>query len=368
MLFALIAGIALLAFANGANDNFKGVATLWGTGRYGYRKLLIFATICAIAGSAVAIYVSAGLVKVFSGSQFLSSAVSLNPSFPAAVALGTAATVLLATWLGAPISTTHALTGALLGAGAVAGGVAQVKWAAAASAIALPLLVSPLLAVGLTLAVFPLISRWIASRNRLCVTEPEPEVLVAAAGAGAGGINQTANLAIPAIRLGTDAECAQEKEVIAWNTEEAIHWTSAGAICFSRTMNDTPKIAALVLTAKLVDPAAGFLMVGALMAIGGFVAAKSVARTMSQKVTKIEPVAGMSANLVAGFLVAVASRWGVPVSTTHVTMGGIFGVGLQRREQTDWKMVGQIVLAWIVTMPLGLACGSAAQFLLSAAK
>lgn len=153
-----------------------------------------------------------------------------------------------------------------------------------------------------------------------------------------------------------------------WNTEEVIHWTSAGAISFSRTLNDTPKIAALVLTAKLAGPEQSFLLVGALMAVGGFMAARGVARTMSQKVTQIEPVSGMSANLVAALLVGIASRFGLPVSTTHVTMGGIFGIGIGRRERTNWKMVTQIVLAWLVTMPLGLACGCAAQYLLRATR
>jgi PiT family inorganic phosphate transporter len=222
----------------------------------------------------------------------------------------------------------------------------------------------------MTLGVLPLISRWIASRNCICVTETEPAAITMVASASGGGVTMTGNTApaVPSVHLGSGKECEPSDQVIAWNTEEVIHWTSAGATCFSRTMNDTPKIAALVLTAKLAGPAPGFLMVGGLMAIGGLVAAKSVARTMSQKVTKIDPVAGMSANLVAAFLVAVASRFGVPVSTTHVTMGGIFGVGLKRREQTNWKMVSQIILAWIITMPLGLACGCAAQFALTAAR
>jgi PiT family inorganic phosphate transporter len=363
MTIALIVGIALLAFANGANDNFKGVATLWGTGRYGYWKLLNFATVCSLAGSAVAIYVSAGLVKVFSGGQFLSGGASLNPSFPASVALGAAATVLLATWLGAPISTTHAVTGALLGAGAVCIGMGQVKWGPAASVIALPLLLSPLLAVGFTLAVFPILSKWIAWRNCICVTESEPAVMAMAGGGSM--MADGAQMKSVGVRLGTTAECETADVASRWNTEEVIHWTSAGALSFCRTLNDTPKIAALLLTARIVAPATGFLAVGGLMAVGGLVGAKSVARTMSQKVTKIEPVAGMSSNLVAALLAGVASRMGVPVSATHVTMGGIFGVGLQKREQTNWKMVTQIVLAWMITMPLGLACGSAIQFGLS---
>ena len=224
MLYVLIAGIVLLGFANGANDNFKGVATLWGSGRYGYSKVLAWATVWAFAGSALAIYFSAGLVKVFSGGQFLTSTASLNPSFPAAVALGTAITVLIANRLGAPISTTHALTGALLGAGAVASSVAQVKWAAAASAIALPLAISPVLALVLTLCVFPIMSRWLASRGCVCVTEEEPAAVMAGA-AGAAASMGTASL--PNVRVSAGVECEQGNEVTAWNTEEVIHWTSA---------------------------------------------------------------------------------------------------------------------------------------------
>src|SRR5262249_26086697 len=88
-------------------------------------------------------------------------------------------------------------------------------------------------------------------------------------------------------------------------------------------------------------------------------AAKTVARTMAKRVTLIEPMTGLTANLAGALLVTAASRWSLPVSTTHVTMGGIFGVGVRRREQTNWKMVRQIVLAWVVTMPLGLLCGLA---------
>jgi PiT family inorganic phosphate transporter len=320
-----------------------------GTGRYGYSKVLAWATVCAFAGSAFGIYVSGGLVKVFTGGQFLVSSAGLAPSFPAAVALAAAATVLLATWIGAPVSTTHALTGALLGAGAVAVGVGQVKWAAAASAIGMPLLVSPLLAVVLTLGLFPLMSRWIARRACICVVE-------------------SAVAAAPGLRMAAMGDCDQSEGAQVWNTEEVIHWTSAGAISFSRTLNDTPKIAALVLAARLAGPAESFLLVGTLMAIGGLAAARAVARTMSQRVTQIDPVGGMSANLVEAVLVGIASRFGLPVSTTHVTMGGIFGIGISRRERTNWNLVAKIVLAWLVTMPLGLACGAAAQYLLLATR
>src|SRR5713226_2067062 len=119
MTYLLLAGMLLLAFANGANDNFKGVATLWGGGT-SYGAVLLWATLSTFAGSVLAFSFSEGLVKVFNGSRFLGSAISADPIFLTAVALGGAVTVLLATLLGAPISTTHALAGSLVGAGLLA--------------------------------------------------------------------------------------------------------------------------------------------------------------------------------------------------------------------------------------------------------
>lgn len=351
MFYALLAGVFLLAFANGANDNFKGVATLWGTGRYRYRTVLLWATLATFAGALLAGILAGKLVAVFNGSEFLGTATSLNPTFLAAVALGGASTVLLATRLGVPISTTHALAGGLVGAGLSAVSASQVKWMAVAHSIALPLLFSPLLALGLTLVAYPALARWLRGRSCVCFTEPAPVLL------GAGETAEASRGFLPALRVAHRSDCNRGDELTRWNTEELVHWSSAGLISFSRGLNDTPKIAALVLSANLVAPTVNYLLVAAAMALGGLVAAARVARTMSQRVTLIEPVPGMSANLVGALLVSVASRWGLPVSTTHVTLGGIFGVAIRRRERTQWGLVRQIVLAWGATLPLGLACG-----------
>ncbi len=348
--YALIAGVLLLAFTNGANDNFKGVATLWGTGRYGYRTVLLWATLTTFGGALLGGVLAGSLIKVFNGSQFLGTVASLEPAFLSSVALGAAATVLLATWLGAPISTTHALAGSLVGAGVLAVGAAEVKWMALAGTIALPLLVSPLLAMILTLTVFPPLARWFRSRSCLCLTEPAPVILRASAAAGAApGL-------WPSLRIVHRSDCAHGKELTRWNTEELVHWASAGIISFSRGLNDAPKIAAFILTAGLLPAQLNYVLVALAMAAGGLLAARRVAQTMSLRVTPIEPLPGMSANLVGAVLVGAASRWGLPVSTTHVIMGGIFGVGAQRRERTNWSLVRQIVLAWVVTLPLGTAC------------
>lgn len=340
----------MLAFANGANDNFKGVATLWGTGRYRYQTVLAWATLATFTGAVLGGVLAGGLVEVFNGSQILGKVASIDPAFLAAVALGGATTVLLATWIGMPVSTTHALAGSLVGAGVLAVGAAEVKWAGLASSIALPLLLSPVLAMVLTLGLFPPLSRWFRARSCVCLTAPAPVVL-----RGSGAAAASPGL-LPALRIAHRSDCERGNELTQWNTEELVHWASTGLIGFSRGLNDTPKIAALMLSAGLLSAQVSYVLIALAMAVGGLLAARRVARTISQRVTPIEPLPGMSANLVAAVLVGAASLWGLPVSTTHVTVGGVFGVGAQRRKRTNWPLVRQIALAWAVTLPLGMVC------------
>src|SRR4051812_10002332 len=116
----VILATLFLAYANGANDNFKGVATLYGSGTTSYRTALAWATLTTLAGSLLAIWTSAALVKQFGGRGLVPEDVAASMRFVLSIGLAAALTVLLATFLGFPISTTHALTGALVGAGLVA--------------------------------------------------------------------------------------------------------------------------------------------------------------------------------------------------------------------------------------------------------
>jgi phosphate/sulfate permease len=113
----LITGI-LLAYANGANDNFKGVATLFGSGTTNRKHALIWATLTTLLGSLCAIWLAGELLERFSGRGIISDTLTANPVFTTAIAIGAGLTVLLATRLGMPVSTTHALVGALNRCGA----------------------------------------------------------------------------------------------------------------------------------------------------------------------------------------------------------------------------------------------------------
>src|SRR5918994_6510051 len=155
MSWAIIAGALLVGLANGANDNFKGVATIFGSATSSYRTALAWGTVTTLAGSALALALAGALVDTFSGAGLVPDATAESERFLTAVAIGAGLTVLLASALGLPISTTHALVGALVGAG-LAAVPGAVDVSLLGSKFLLPLILGPLLAIVLAGTLYPL--------------------------------------------------------------------------------------------------------------------------------------------------------------------------------------------------------------------
>jgi PiT family inorganic phosphate transporter len=86
---------------------------------------------------------------------------------------------------------------------------------------------------------------------------------------------------------------------------------------------------------------------------------------MSRKITRMNPGQGFTANLVTAMLVSCASRFGLPVSTTHVSVGSLFGIGTVNGTARV-KMILTILVAWITTLPTGAALGAGVYLLLRA--
>src|SRR5437773_12059266 len=121
MIFALLfLATCFLAYSNGANDNFKGIASLFGCRAASYRTAISWATVTTFAGSITAVFFAQALLRKFSGKGLVPDAIVGSEAFVLAVAIGAAVTVILATRLGFPISTTHSFTGAIVGSGLVA--------------------------------------------------------------------------------------------------------------------------------------------------------------------------------------------------------------------------------------------------------
>ncbi len=401
-ILALLATLAL-AFVNGANDNPKGVATLVGSGTLDYRRALLLATSATLAGSIASVFLASRLIEAFSG-KGLVPAGSLTSGFLAAVALSATLTVLLATRLGMPVSTTHAILGGLAGAGFVAAGPAFDTRAALAG-FAVPLALGPVAAI---VAAVALVGAGRALRRRLGVGSDHcicigntwvpvgavaasrsstPSLMTAAhtAGArrgsrgaqatkllhGAGGYERgsaiaaalaPAAVATLSLTVGRTSECRRRYvgRVLGFDIHTAVeqlHMLSGLLVSFARGMNDTPKIVGLAVATAAISPAAVALAAGLAMAIGGAIGARRVTHTLAARITPISAGRGLAANLATSLLVIGASPLGLPLSTTHVSAGGILGVG-GAAGTLRWKSTSEVIAAWVATLPAAFAAGA----------
>lgn len=306
----IVIAVLFLAWSNGANDNFKGVASLFGSETTGYKSAIYWATLTTAAGSLTAVFWASGLMKNFTGKGLVPDALTTEPVFLLAVALGAGGTVILATRLGFPISTTHGLTGGLVGAGLAADGH-EVNFVKLWDNFAKPLLLSPMIAIAVGAIIY---------------------------------------LLLRSARLAPDHRT---------RTLDALHFLSAGAVSFARGLNDTPKIAALLLVVAAFKASVGIALVAVAMAVGGLLGARRVAETMAHKITGMNPGQGFAANVSTALLVTSASYHGLPVSTTHVSVGALLGIGITTR-QVKWHTVIPVLTAWIVTLPCAALLGGTA--------
>ncbi|RME41519.1 MAG: inorganic phosphate transporter, partial [Planctomycetota bacterium] len=225
----------------------------------------------------------------------------------------------------------------------------------------LPLLVSPVFAFLLAGVVYTVFRRTrlalgVTRETCVCVAETYEPVTVAVDGSL---IVRATGLKIAG---GKDRAACVERyggRVVGLDAQrivDGVHLVSAGAISFARGLNDTPKIAAVLVAAGAFSQAPSVLGVGAAIALGGLLAARRVTHTMSERITEMNDGQALTANLVTAGLVVGASRLGVPVSTTHVSCGSLFGIGLVSRR-AHLRVIGQVLLAWVTTLPVAAALG-----------
>lgn len=362
----LFASVCFLAYANGANDNFKGVASLFGSGTANFRQALAWATLTTVAGSIAALFLAQTLLVKFSGKGLAPDELIHTLPFMIAVAGGAGMTVILATRYGFPISTTHALLGAMAGSTWLATS-GNISLAPLLNNFVLPLLLSPFVALLSAGLLYWALNMWFSRRrieNDLCLCVETPESLALADIANMTVTIETAPL--PSLSLDRQAACAERQAnlVLGFNLErlrDGLHFCSAGAVCFARGLNDTPKIAALLLLAPGFDLQWIIILVSLAMLLGGVFNARRVAETMSHKITTISHDQGLSANLVTALLVIFASKLGMPVSTTHVSVGSLFGIGMVSGK-ADTGVVASIALSWLLTLPCAAACSVAIYY------
>jgi PiT family inorganic phosphate transporter len=358
-IFVVVAAICV-AYANGANDNFKGVATLFGSGTTNYRRALAWATGATLLGSAAAFLLAGNLIKSFGGKGLIDDAVASQPAFAAAVALGAGLTVLIATRIGMPISTTHGLIGALIGTGLTAGSALNIG--NLGTKFVIPLLLSPILAIVLTAIIYPIMRfcrKQLGVTRDICLCAGKETIETVSADCQTIALQRAADLSAS---MGTLVTCESRYQgnvlgISAGGTLDKCHFLSAGIVSFARGLNDTPKIAALLLLAPAFGVSSSLMLVGIAIALGGIISARRVAETMSNKITTMNHGQGFTANVITGLIVIGASKFGLPVSTTHVSCGSLFGIGAVSGGAKP-KTIATILLAWITTLPLAAGIGA----------
>ena len=366
----LFLATCFLAYSNGANDNFKGVASLFGSRTCGYRTAISWATVTTFAGSIASIFLAQALLKKFSAKGIVPDHFAGSEYFLLAVAIGAGLTVILATVTGFPISTTHALTGAIIGCGFVAVGL-EMNFSSLGKGFVLPLLLSPALAMAaasLLYVIFHGMRVALGLKKEWCVCIGEDERVIAmpqpSSALALRAVSLPSHLAVDEVencreRYGGNFLGFTSQQVV-----DAAHFLSAGTVSFARGLNDTPKIVALLLLWKMLDIRWGFAAVALTMAIGGLLNARKVADTMSKRITAMNHGQGFTANLTTAILVVLASLFGLPVSTTHVSVGSLFGIGLTTGK-ANYPMVSAIVLSWLVTLPCAAILGGGSYWIAS---
>lgn len=357
--------VLALAFANGTNDVSKAIATLVGSGVTNYRTAIAWGTVWTVIGAGASALVAQAMVKTFS-SGLVQPGTNLKPAVAVAVLIGTMAWVLFASRTGLPVSTTHALTGAIVGSGLVAFSGEGLIWSAIGKKMALPLLLSPFLALTVSLLLHPAI-RLLASRWEgacLCVMPASRALVAIDARGGTRTLFQSTGFGQPVMAVPSQCDRAGLQGLVLGL--DTIHWISSGLASFARGTNDAPKIVAMLLlgsaTAVWPSPSfqlAAFAGVALAMGLGSYFGGRRVTEVLAEKVTRMDHAEGLSANLTTSTLVLASGWLGLPVSTTHVSSSAIIGIGLLKgMNNVRWKTVRDMVLAWVVTLPATalLAC------------
>lgn len=382
-----------MAWAIGANDVANAMGTSVGSGALTIGRAIVVAGLLEFAGA----FLAGGHVTDTVRKGILDmELVAVRPEFLVygmLAALASAGSLLLvATAFGLPVSTTHSIVGAIVGFGAVALGWEAVAWRKVAG-IAFSWLTSPLMGGVLAYLIFRLVRGLILDSDRpmesarrygpmfyfyvlfiigmltlfeglenLKLDFELPEALMLSLGLGAIG----GGLGWLFIRRVSDF--AEDEEEEPFRHVERIFVVlqilTACSVAFAHGSNDVANaigpLAAVVHVAQDLDvtgksPVALWMLalggVGIVMGLGTF--GYRVMETVGRKITELTPSRGFSAELGAATTIVLASRLGIPISTTHVLVGAVLGVGFARGiDVLDLRVVGRILVSWVATLPI----------------
>ena len=312
----IVVGTALaFDFTNGFHDTANSVATSISTRALSPRLAVTLAAALNFVGAFISLEVAATIAKGIVDA----TSVTLLTVF--AGLIGAIAWNLLTWWRGLPSSSSHALIGGMVGATPASQGSSAVLWDGLIEKVAVPALVAPVLAM-LAAGLAILVAYRIVGRRH-----PGPVTR--------------------GFRLG---------QIVSGSLFSLSHGT-----------NDAQKTMGIIFLALVAngnmsadDDIPVWIVVSAAgaIALGTYFGGWRIVRTMGSKIIKMDPAQGFAAQGVGSAVILAASHVGFPLSTTHVISGAIMGTGAAKRvSAVRWGVAGNIVTAWVLTLPAAAAVG-----------
>jgi PiT family inorganic phosphate transporter len=317
VLIAIVALALVFDYTNGFHDTANAIATSVSTRAISPRLAVLMAAglnlLGALVSTSVAKTVGEGLVNT--------DLVTLQVVMAALIG---AVVWNFVTWnFGIPSSSSHALFGGLIGAMIAAAGVSGVIWSGVVDKIILPMVGSPLLGF---LAAFLLMTGliWLVRKR-------------------------------------------QQGPVNLWFRR--LQPISAGFMAFSHGANDAQKTMGIIALALFASghletftiPLWVKIVCALAMAAGTYSGGWRIIHTLGSRVIKLDPIHGFAAETAAASVIQLATHLGIPVSTTHTITAAIMGVGsTQRLSAVRWGVAGNIVTAWVLTLPAAGLVGAGA--------
>lgn len=320
-LLIIVVIVALIFdFVNGFHDAANAIATVVSTGVLHVRTAVIIAGVFNFVGAMMGTAVAKTIAVDFTTPALVTLGVVV------ATLVGAIIWNLLTWWFGIPSSSSHALIGGLCGAVVVRGGFSAFKWPALLHKVVVPLVVSPLF--GFFLAFWVMIALlWILRRvrpNTVNVASRRMQLVSACFMALSHGSN--------------DAQKSMGIITMALGIFVAKGGTGLPAGLLPATPGTVPTWV-VVLCALAI----------ALGTMGG---GKKIIKTMGSRIIRINPLQGFAAETSGAATILIASHMGIPLSTTHCINACIMGVGASKRvSAVRWGVAGNIVAAWVLTIP-----------------
>jgi PiT family inorganic phosphate transporter len=322
MLVTVIVVAIVFDYINGFHDAANAIATVVSTGVAPIRTAVIVAGIFnfvgAVTGTAVAGTIARG---------FVDHPETVPQTVVLAALLGAIVWNLITWWKGIPSSSSHALVGALAGAVVAHAGVGAFRWSALGKKVLLPLVLSP--ALGFVAAFVVMVAlTWIFRRAR------------------ASTVHRVSR------RLQIASACAMAFSHGSNDAQKSMGVITLALVAFAGT-HSTAGLPHWMFPRGHEVPYWVIMACAGAIAFGTMAGGQRIIKTMGTKIIRITPLQGFAAETAGALTILAASHLGVPVSTTHVINASIMGVGASRRvSAVRWGVAGNIVWAWVLTIPL----------------